>query len=72
MPEVIDKVAKIDSRNDIYSFLRNQILIINNSVQSRKSRFAKSDCALLQSIHQIVYKGIGFVIFLFLHVTLES
>ena len=26
MPEVIDKVAKIDSRNDIYSFLRNQIL----------------------------------------------
>lgn len=29
MPEVIDKVAKIDSRNDIYSFLRNQILSLS-------------------------------------------
>ena len=26
MPEVKDKILKVDSRNEIYNFLRNQIL----------------------------------------------
>ncbi len=68
MPEVIDKVAKIDSRNDIYSFLRNQILSLAIepgemlSENSLSSQMSVSRALVRDALARLTEEGISWSI----------